>query len=473
MLKPLSLALAAALLSACTVGPEYVRPTSELPAQFDQASEAATSQAPASEVWSAFRDQELDALIARALQANTTIAQAAARFEETRALRGLSPFSLFPTVTAATDAERSDPSGEDPFLPDEQGRTDTYRAGFDASWEIDLFGSLRNQSNAIRRREQADAAELANARLTIVAETAQAFFALRGARARVRLATRNVEALGESVDAVTVLEENGRGTALDVARIRAQRSSLAAQLANLDAEVVRHEQRLAVLTAQPVAQLRAQLDPDAPLPELPSLVATGKPEDWLQRRPDVRAAERRLAAAFSDVGTQTAEYFPKLTLLGGFGWTAQSFGELGSDAQRWRWGPSLTWSFLDFGRVRQRVKASEARADGAAAAFEETVLRALEETENALAGYRAANRAAIELDDAAEAAGEAARLAKLRFDAGADDVLSLLDAERTRIDFETRAVEADVARATSLAQLYKALAGDFARASDEVEAPRG
>jgi multidrug efflux system outer membrane protein len=464
MLKPLTLALAAALLSACTVGPEYVRPDSELPAQFDQASEEATALAPSSQVWSAFGDAELDALIARALEANTTIAQAAARFEETRALRGLSPYSLFPTVTAATDAERSDPSGEDPFLPDQQGRTDTYRAGFDASWEIDLFGSLRNQSNAIRRREQADAAELANARLTIVAETAQAFFALRGARARLKLTTRNVQALGESVDAVTVLEENGRGTALDVARIRAQRSSLSAQLANLEAEIVRHEQRLAVLTAQPVARLRDQIDPEAPLPDLPMLVATGTPQDWLQRRPDVRAAERRLAAAFSDVGTQTAEFFPKLTLLGGFGWTAQSFGDLGSDAQRWRWGPSISWSFLDFGRVRQRVKASEARADGAAAFFEETVLRAIEETENALAGYRAANRAAIELAEAADAAGEAAGLAKLRFDAGADDVLSLLDAERTRIDFETRAVEADVARATSLAQLYKALAGDFAKA---------
>lgn len=473
MRKPLSIAIAALWLGACTVGPDYVRPDTDLPAQFDQASTEASRSAPATGVWQAFGDAELDALIARALEANTTIAQAAARYEETRALRGLSPFSLFPTVTASSDAERSRPSGQDPFQPDDQGITDTYRAGFDASWEIDLFGSLRNQSNAIRRREQADAAELANVRLSIVAETAQAFFALRGARARLRLTTRNVEALGESVDAVTALEANGRGTALDVARIRAQRSALAAQLANLEAEVVRHEQRLAVLTAQPVAALRAQLDPEAPLPELPGLVATGTPQDWLQRRPDVRAAERRLAAAFSDVGTQTAEYFPKLTLLGGFGWTAQTFGELGSDAQRWRWGPSLTWSFLDFGRVRQRVKASEARADGAAAAFEETVLRALEETENALAAYRAANRAAIELDEAAQAAGDAARLAKLRFDAGADDVLSLLDAERTRIDFETRAVEAGVARATSLAQLYKALAGDFARAGDDAAGPAG
>jgi multidrug efflux system outer membrane protein len=283
----------------------------------------------------------------------------------------------------------------------------------------------------------------------------------------MRLHERNLGALGESVDLTTALERAGRGTALDVARISAQRASLAAEQANLEAEIVRHEQRLAVLTAQPVTALREQLDPEAALPALPALVTVGTPQEWLQRRPDVRAAERRLAAAYSDVGTETAEFFPKLNLFGSFGWTAQSFGDLGSgSAERWRWGPSLSWSFLDFGRVRQRVKAAEARADGARAAFDETVLRALEETENALAGYRAANRAATELDEAARQAGEAARLAKLRFEAGADNALSLLDAERSRIEFESRAVEAGVARATSLAQLYKALAGDFAAAAE-------
>ncbi len=466
MRKPLAIVIAVLMLSACTVGPEYVRPESELPTQFDQAAVEAAAEPAQTKVWNAFGDAELDALIERALAANTTIAQSVARYEETRALRGLSPYALFPTVNAEADAERNSPSQQDPFLPpDQTQRTDTYNAGFDASWEIDLFGSLRNQKRAIDRRLQADAAELAQVRLSIVAETAQAFFALRGARARQRLSEANLKALGESVDLVTVLEHHGRGNALDVARISAQRSALAAQLAPLEAEVVRHEQRLAVLTAQPVAALRTQLDPEAALPELPALVTVGTPQDWLQRRPDVRASERRLAAATSDIGVETAEFFPKLTLLGGFGWTTQSFSELGgSDAQRWRWGPSLTWSFLDFGRVRQRVKAASARADGAAAAFEEIVLRALEETENALAGYRAANRAAIELTAAAASAGEAARLAKLRFDAGADDALSLLDAERTRIDFETRAVEADVTRATSLAALYKALAGDFAAA---------
>jgi multidrug efflux system outer membrane protein len=199
----------------------------------------------------------------------------------------------------------------------------------------------------------------------------------------------------------------------------------------------------------------------------------GTPSDWLKRRPDVREAERRLAATYADIGTEVANYFPKLELLGGFGWTAQQFGELGEDAsERWNWGPSIRWSILDFGRTRQRVRAAEARADGAEALFRETVLRALEETENAMAGYRAANRAAFDLGEAADASREAARLARLRFEAGSDDVLSLLDAERTRIEFELRAVEAQVQRATALAALYKALAGDFAGLDPDALAAR-
>jgi multidrug efflux system outer membrane protein len=225
--------------------------------------------------------------------------------------------------------------------------------------------------------------------------------------------------------------------------------------------VVRQEQRLAALTAWPIEDLRAKLDPAARMPELPAVVNTGTPEDWLRRRPDIREAERRLAAATADVGVEVAEYFPRLELLGSFGWTAGSRSGIGrSQAERWSYGPSLSWRFLDVGRVRQSVKAAEARRDAALAAYRETVLRALEETENALAGQRAANRAASELALAVEAADEAARLAQLRFDAGASDYLAVLDAARTRLELADRLVQARTQRATSLAAVHKALAGD-------------
>jgi multidrug efflux system outer membrane protein len=225
---------------------------------------------------------------------------------------------------------------------------------------------------------------------------------------------------------------------------------------------VRQEQRLAVLTAWPVETLRSQLAPATTIPELPQLVATGTPEQWLKRRPDIRSAERELAAATADVGIEIADYFPKLELLGSFGWTAQSRDQIGERAaERWSYGPSLTWSFLNFGRVHQRVKAAEARANGAVARYQETVLRALEETENALAGFRAANQSEDELRAAATAAAEAAKLSRMRYDVGASDYLTLLDAERTMLDLEDQHVRAATGRATALAALYKALAGDL------------
>ncbi len=465
MPKRQSLALALTLaLSGCTVGPSYVRPEAPLPERFDQVAGAATDAVP-QRLWQSFADADLERLIARALEANTSVAQAAARLAETRAYAGLTVYSLFPTVEASAGAERSESGARDPFIPPDQGRTDTYRAGFDASWEIDLFGSLRNQSDRIRRLEQADSAELAAARLSVVAEVAQTWFALRGAQQQLALRQRQLANLEANVDLLQALLDAGRGTGLDLARAEAQARSLAAQVPEAERDVVRQEQRLAVLTAWDVATLRTQVDASAPIEDLPTLETLGTPQDWLARRPDVAAAERRLAAAYSEIGYETAQYFPILTLLGDFGWTGQRLGDLGAgSAERWSFGPSLSWRFLDFGRVRQQVKAAEARADGAEAAWRETVLRALEETENALAGLRAANRGAVELAAAEAASGEAQRLARLRFEAGGTSYLEVLDAERSLIEIEAQAVQARVAQATALAAVYKALAGDFAAA---------
>jgi outer membrane protein, multidrug efflux system len=462
----LTLALAATLIAGCTVGPKYVRPEVPLPTVFDQASvDQSDAATPGTSVWKAFDDPKLDDLIARTLQANTTIAQAQARFEETRLLAGLTFFSLFPTGNSSAGASYSKPSGDDPFIPPGQGNTDVYRAGFDARWEIDLFGALRNPAQAVRARRDAEAANLRNVQLSMVAETAQAYFSLRGAQQRLSLAKDNLAAADEVLRVIRLLTDHGRLNGLDLSRAQSQRDSLAAALPQREADVVRNEQRLAVLTAQPVAQLRDQVGESTGFPALPEMVPIGTPEAWLRRRPDIEAAERRLAAAYNDVGKEVAEFFPRLVFNGAFGWTGQTASALGSgDAERWEWGPTLTWRFLDFGRIRRNVKAAEARADGSEALYRETVLRALEETENALAGYRASNRASVELGNAAKAAGESSRLSRMRFEAGADDVLSFLQTEQARIQLEDSAVQAQTARTTALAALYKALAGDFAEA---------
>ncbi|MEE4161783.1 MAG: TolC family protein [Woeseiaceae bacterium] len=460
------LVLVAMVAGGCAVGPDYERIEPALPETFTEAEGLGDPDStPIEGLWQSLGNAELTLLIDRALANNTTIAQALATLNETRALSGLSVYSLLPTVGVSADYERSRFSVDDPLAFPGLGVVERYRAGFDAAWEIDLFGSLRRQAEGFRYLVEADEATVYAVELSIVAEVAQTYFQWQGESLRLRILEEN---LANQADSVAILEaglEAGRGTAFDVARARAVERQIAAAVPLAEAAIVRAEQRLAVLARLPVDELRAELSPPTSLPALPPLVAVGTPEDWLPRRPDVRAAERRLAAATADIGVATAEFYPQLTLVGDFGWTGVTSSAIGnSDADRWRVAPGISWRILDVGRVRREVAAAEARADGALAAFEEAWLVALEETENALANYRATTERAARLEEAAAEAKEAARLARLRFDVGVDSFLAVLDAERTRIELEDLLAQARTDRATALAALFKALGGDFAMA---------
>ena len=457
-------AAALVFMQGCAVGPDYVEPETELEATFVQAAAGPYSDDPIpAALWEGFGDPDLEALIERALFENKTIAQALATLNETRALSGLSVYSYFPTVGIGIDVQRNQPSSSDPFIPPGVSSTDVYRAGFDVAWEIDLFGRLRRQNQAIRQRVEADTAALHAVQLSIVAEVAQSYFSLRGAQQRLLVQQRNLDNLADNVRILEASLEAGRGTALDVARVRSLERTLAAQLPQTQASIARAEQRLGVLTAQGVAALRSQLTARRELPTVPDMVPVGSPEEWLRRRPDVQAAERRLAEAVSTIGVDIAEYYPRLDLAGTFGWTGTGGGDLGaSQAERWTFGPLLSWRILDFGRIRQRVRAAEARAEGAYAVFEETLLLAIEEAENGLASYRAASLTAEALAEAVAQSQTASDLARLRFDNGVGDYLAVLDAERTQLDLEDQHAVAVTNRTTALAALYKALGGDFA-----------
>ena len=461
-------AIAAALsMTACTVGPKYSQPKIAVPKAFDQAPQQSNNPV-STQTFQAFGSAALNDFIARALAENTSILQAAARLNEARAYRGLTKYSLFPTTTAAAEKDRSKVSELDPQAQPGLAISERYDVGFDVTWEIDLFGSLRNQSNAVILRMQAADAALADMRRLIVAEVAQTFFAALGARERIAITERNLANLEESERIVAALADAGRGTELDLARAKSLRLTVASSLALQRAELVRQELRLATLTSLPVAEVRAQLQKQSAIPDLPKLTAVGTVEQWLKRRPDVAAAEMTLKAQTSDVGAQIAEYFPKLNLLGSFGSVAGSGSDLfSSGTDRWRFGPSISWQFLNFGRVGQYVKAEQAQLDGVAAAYQETVLRALEETEGALANYRAANESAAALSEATAQAERARELAELRFEAGASDYLVVLDAQRQRLSLDDQLVQAKTARATALAMLYKALAGDFVEVASD------
>lgn len=451
--------------AACTVGPDYDAPTPAVPATFVDA--LATVETDASveprALWASLRLAELDRLIDSALARNTTIAMAAATLAETRALSGLTLYSWFPTASFLAESERNQQSREDPFAFPGPAITERFRSGFDVSWEIDLFGNLRRQSEQIYRLVDADSAELSAARLAVMAEVAQTYFQWRGDQHRLDVLARNLANQQRNVQILSDSLDAGRGTALDVARATAIERSIAARLPQAEAAIARSEQRLSVLTGKAVTELKHDLVARQPLPSLPRLAAVGNPTDWFTRRPDIRAAERRLAAATSDVGVQTAQFFPILTLLGDFGWNGRSEAAFGNTAaERWRVAPSLSWRLPDYGRIRQRVSAAEARLDNAVAAYEAAWRLALEETENALTTYRATTREEAALIEAATHSRRAVELARLRFDAGADSYLAVLDAERSLIDFEDQLAMVTTDRATALVALYKAFAGDFA-----------
>ncbi|MEL6214532.1 MAG: TolC family protein [Pseudomonadota bacterium] len=448
--------------SGCTVGPDYERPDTVLPDAFGSAPEVAPELT--TEVWEAFEAPELALLIERARAYNTDIAIAAATLDESRALAGLQVFSLFPTVTAQTEQERVRQSLEDPFRFPGQRVTQIYRAGFDASWEIDLFGSLRRQSESIRRRVEADTFALYAVELTVVAETAQAYFQWQGQSIRVGLLKQNLTAQKASVEILEKALAAGRGTALDVASARAQERQLAATLPAAIASTTAALQRLAVLTGQLPSDLESQLTPPETFPELPRYIAAGAPAEWLARRPDVASAERRLAEINALIGFRKADLYPKLTLIGSFGWTGRSSSIVGDTAgERWGTAPTLSWRFLDFGRVLREVKEAEAQTAGALANYEGTWRRALEETENALANYRATGETVLALREAVDQAKVAVDLSTLRYQNGADSFFVVLDAERAYLDLQDRYALAEIDQATALAALYKALGGDFAQ----------
>lgn len=465
--RRLRIAIVAAFSSAlagCVVGPSYERPAPVIPEAFAEADGAVLdpSLGVGASIWSGFDDVVLDRLIGRALDRNLQLAQVAARLDEARAISGLQVAALLPRGSAVADKERSRSSRSDPFIPPEVGISEIWRVGFDARWEIDVFGGVRQARKGALADEEAATADLAAARVAIAAEVAQAYFSLRAEQERLRVQLRQVENLRENLGLLELRRDAGRGTELDVARSNALGLAIAARLPQTEAAIARHEQRLAVLAALPLTELREVLGAPQPLPDLPEVVTVGAPEDWIRRRPDVAAAERRLASATAAVGVAVADYFPRLSLTGGFGWTAERAGDLGSEvAERWRAGPALDWAFPDFLVIRQNVLASEARLAGAKAAWQESVLLALEEVETAMASYRAAVRTADALEQAVVRARDALAIARLRFDAGADDNLVVLDAERTLLDLEDQLASARLARATAFAALQKALAGDF------------
>lgn len=469
---PLGLVLSAALLSACTVGPDYVRPTLPVPAQFSapplDTGNFPTPISPVAEFWVGFSDPILSALMTETLSANHELRIALARLEQARALSRQSRRNLAPTVrsqAAYQDARLA--ADEAPGLPASARDVELISADVTSFWELDLFGRVRRSVEASQAHTQAVAADLHALQISITAELASTYFELRGVQAELGVARRNADNQAETLQLTQARLDAGSGTEFDVARASAQLENSRARIPVLVAAQQVAANRLAVLSGQPPGSLQARLQPVQPIPELPEQVAIGTPSELLRRRPDIQAAERRLASATARIGVTTADLFPRLSLNGVLGSAAANLGDLFThSAARHQLGAQIDWAFLDLARVRDHIAAADAVAAGQLANYEGTVLLALEETENALLRYQQSRQQSEHLARSLAAAQRAGELARLRFDGGVADFLQVLDSERSLLATESALVSSRTQAATALIAVYRAIAGGWSTAPE-------
>ena len=477
-------ALATALLAACTVGPDYVRPTLPTPEHFARAETAAAiadgpvadadaavtaadgaTVAPEAdgEFWQGFNDPLLTRLVDDALSANHDLRIALSRYDRANALLRGAKFDRLPTVTANANASDGRASADQaPGVSRGDRDAESYDAGIVASWELDLFGRIRRNVEAQRADTAASAADLQAVQVAIVGEITRGYVEMRGLQERLRVARENADNQRETLSLVEARFEAGRGTEFDTSRARAQLEATLARVPALEAGVAVDMHRIAVLTGRTPDALITELEPQRALPALPLRLDATTPGDLLRRRPDVAAAEQRLHAATARIGVATADLFPRFTLGGLIGSQAiDSSALFERDSETRLVALGIDWSFLDIGRVRARIAASDADAEGELARYEQSVLLALEDTENALVRYARARVEDQHLERAALDSARAAQLARTRFEAGATDLFEVLDAERTQLQAQDAFADGRTRSVSNAVALYKAMAGGW------------
>lgn len=454
-------ALFALSLAACAVGPDYKAPDTQ-PAQFQNADPAAfTAANPEVAWWRQFEDPVLDQLVTRALAANLDLRIAVARVAEARALFTDARLDQLPRATVAGASTQS--KSQQPGSGDTRVETETYQAGFDAGWELDLFGRVRRGVEAAKAETGQAEASLRDAQVTVAAEVARTYFELRGAQARLAVARRNLETQRDTVRITQVRFDVGRSDPIDVESAKARFAATEATIPTLVTAERQAAYRLAVLLGERPGALDELLAPKAArTAPFARALPIGDAADLLRRRPDVQAAERGLAAQTARVGVATADLFPRVRVNGFVGFLGGDLSSLGESATRaWSVTPTVSWPGLDIGGARARLRAEKARNDASLAVYDQTVLRALEDVEGALVSYAQRQSQLRSLTDQAAASRRAAELARVRYREGVIDFLVLLDAERTLLAAEDAVSVAETGVNTDVAAVYKALGGGW------------
>lgn len=518
------LALAAMLaLAGCKTGPDYARPDMTTPEMWasDQAGGSTPEPIVAVDWWTRFDDPVLADLIDRTVASNLALRTAEARVREARAARGITAASLMPTLDASGSWTRSgvpEPDGVDTgspvsntigFGPGGLSRSTTIRgqngsltrslsaagpstsatlspgpdtsfdrnaslfaAGFDAAWELDVFGGNRRAIEAADADIEATDEARRDVLVTLLAEVALNYIDLRSAQTRVDITNRNIAAQRETVRLTRARFDAGLSSELDAIRAEALLASTESQLPLLETAAQAAIHRLSVLMAEPPGALKLELTAEMRLPEAPERVPVGLPSDLLRRRPDIRRAERELAASTARIGVATAELFPKFYLTGSVGGQDAALGNVAEGANLlWSVGPSVRWPVFSGGRIRANIDVQNARQEQALLGYEQTILYALEDVENGLVAFAQEQIRHGSLAASASANREAVRLANERYVRGLSDFLDVLQAQQQLFLSEDQLIQSESFVLTSLIALYKALGGGWEQFEPSAEAP--
>lgn len=446
-----------ALAAACAERRVYVTPTTAPPSLLQLQGDAFSTQPYDGRWWRQFEDPTLAQLQDAALAANQDVLAAVARVEQARALFDDVQRDRFPTATVNASVDRREQVI--PGFVDEPLRTSTYRAAVDAFWEVDLFGRVRSAVRAARANAEALDASLDDVRVVVAAEVAREYFDLRGLQRQLDVAERSLANQQETLRLTRIRRDAGIGEEQDVASAAARVAAIEASLPPLRAALAARTHRLAVLTGTRPGALAVDLTP-RPYPVLAKALPLGDVSQLLRRRPDVRVAERRLAAAAAREGVAAADLYPRVSISGVLGLLAgRGSAFTPADSRTWAVTPALSWAGFDLGSARARLRGAEAASREALAVYEQAVLLAIEETENALVAYREEQARLVKLGEQARESARAAQIARIRFREGLSDFLLLLDAERTQLAAEDAVARTEADVFIRVVAVYKSLGG--------------
>jgi len=467
-----------ALLAGCAVGPNYHEPRLKVPGGFVAAAATTTASAASqgnqqidlATWWHALNDPQLNALIDRAIEANPSIEIALTRLQEARTFEVAITGTALPEAGASVGGGRGTGSNlaRGRISPPLNAASNTaglhqinYIAGFDAAWEIDLFGRYRRAIEAARYDTEAAAAARNAVLISVVADVARAYVDMRGLQMELAVLRQNIRSAQTSLDLVQARFDRGIINELDVTLARRQLASFQAQVAPLTSQISAAQNAIAVLLGQFPEDLAKELEKPGLVPQVPEKIDAGLPLDLIRRRPDIREAEREVAGATARIGVATANLFPRVSITAGWGGQWQGLGNPPKHETIWSLGGVVTWPLLDFGTLDALVDVADLRTHELLVNYKRTVLNAVQEVDNAITSYAAQQDRLRNLGDALAASQRAVSLASQRYDRGLTDYLNVVDAERQGYDLAAQYASAQTSAAEQFVALYKGLGGGW------------